>query len=39
MSISRKKIVPSMEKVFVALRHMQQENYSFCESIAHLQGN
>ncbi len=28
-----------MEEVLVALRHMQHENQSFRESIAHLQGN
>jgi hypothetical protein len=39
MSILRKKIVLSMEEVLVALRHMQHENQSFRESIAHLQGN
>jgi hypothetical protein len=38
MSISKEKIVPSME-VLVVLKHMQKENQSFCESIAHLQGN
>jgi predicted CopG family antitoxin len=36
MSISRKKTILSMEEVFVALKHMQQENQSFRESIAHL---
>jgi hypothetical protein len=39
MSISRKKIVSSIKEVFIALKHMQQENWSFRESIAHLQGN
>ncbi len=39
MSILKEKIVLSMEEVLVALRHMQHENQSFRESIAHLQGN
>jgi hypothetical protein len=39
MSISREEIIPSMEEVLVALRHMQEENQTLCESIAHLQGN
>jgi hypothetical protein len=37
MSTSRKKMVMSMEEVIVMLKHMQQENQSFHESIAHLQ--
>jgi hypothetical protein len=36
MSISRKEIVLSMEEVIIAFRHMQQENQSLHESIAHL---
>ncbi len=39
MSVSIKKIVSSMEKVIVALRHMQQKNHYICESITHLQWN
>ncbi len=38
-SISREEIVLSMEKVFVALRHMQQENQFLHESITHSYGN
>lgn len=37
MSTSRKKMVMSMEEVLVMLKHMQQENQSFRESVAHLQ--
>jgi hypothetical protein len=39
MSISKEEIILSMEEIIVALRHMQQENQSLCESITHLQGN
>jgi hypothetical protein len=36
MFTSREKIVPSMEEVLVAFRHMQQENQFIRESIGHL---
>jgi hypothetical protein len=37
MSIFKEKMVTFMEEVFIALKHMQQENQTLCEFVVHFQ--
>jgi putative AlgH/UPF0301 family transcriptional regulator len=37
MSTFKENMTTFMEEVLIALKHMQQENQTFCESIVHLQ--